>query len=58
MLRTAFLGITLVLLAIMSLVIGARVLVRPHPLVGVRVLPGLNIDEVSRVDVDGRPILE
>lgn len=30
---------------------------RPHSLVGVGVLPDLNIDAVARVDVDGRPIL-
>ena len=46
----------------MALALAALVFVlcfafRPHPLVGVRVLPDLNIDEVARVDVDGSPIL-
>lgn len=40
-----------------ALVIGLWIVFRPHPLVGVRILPDLDIDEVARVDVDGKPIL-
>lgn len=48
-------GITMLGLA--ALVAGLWPEFRPHPLVGMRILPDLNIDEVSCVEVDGKPIL-
>ena len=53
MTRTVFLRIAAVTLA----VIGMWLHFRPHPLVGVRILPDLKIGDVASVQIDGATIL-
>lgn len=39
------------------LIVGSPIAFRPHPLVGMRILPNLDINKIVRVDVDGKSIL-
>lgn len=51
--RTVFLQIA----AVSLVVIGMWLLLRPHPLVGVRILPDLKIGDVASLQVDGATVL-